>query len=184
MQAYIKFFKELNSNKRRYGNNEKAMVFETESAILQQQLPSKIKDLRSFTVDITIGDKKVAKAMLNLGASINLMPYLIYAQLGLGELEPITMSLQLADRSIKYPRGIMKDLLIQVRKLIIPADFVILDMKNIPTRDKEQAILLGRPFKVTIKIVIDVHNGKLNMTVLGEIVEFKVFDPLSLSPST
>eukprot|EP00257_Ricinus_communis_P015625 XP_015573583.1 uncharacterized protein LOC107261125 [Ricinus communis] len=112
MPAYAKFFKELNSNKRRYGNNEKVMVSETASAVLQQQLPPKMKDPGSFTVDITMGDKKVAKAMLDLGASINLMPYSTYAQLGLEELKSTTMSLQLADRSIKYPRGIVEDLLI------------------------------------------------------------------------
>ncbi|XP_048227309.1 uncharacterized protein LOC125368583 [Ricinus communis] len=137
MPAYAKFFKELNSNKRRYGNNEKVMVSETASAVLQQQLPPKMKDPESFTVDITMGDKKVAKAMLDLGASINLIPYSTYAQLGLGELKPTTMSLQLADTSIKYPRGIVEDLLIQVGKLIIPVDFMVLDMEGTSTRDKE-----------------------------------------------
>ncbi|XP_048235993.1 uncharacterized protein LOC125371330 [Ricinus communis] len=122
--------------------------------------------------------------MLDLRASINLIPYSIYAQLGLGELKPTTMSLQLADRSIKYPRGIIDDLLIQVGKLIIPCNFVVLDMKNTLRRDKKQTILFGRPFIATTKIVINEHNGKLTMTVLGETVEFKVFDSLILSPST
>eukprot|EP00257_Ricinus_communis_P021422 XP_015580911.1 uncharacterized protein LOC107262056 [Ricinus communis] len=153
-----KFLKELNSNKRRYVNNEKVMVFETTS-VLQQQLPPKMKVLRSFIIDITMGDKKVAKAILDLGAN-NLLPYSIYAQLGLRELKPTTMSLQLADRSIKHARGIVEDLLIQVGKLIIPTDFMVLDMENTPARDKEQTILLGRPFVATTKIVIDVHNRK------------------------
>ncbi|XP_048229052.1 uncharacterized protein LOC125369823 [Ricinus communis] len=117
MPAYAKFFKELNSNKRRYGNNKKVMVSKTASAVLQQQLPP--------------------KAMLDLGASINLIPYSTRAQLGLGELKPTTMSLQLAGRSIKYPRGIVEDVLIQVGKMIIPADFVVLDMECTSTRDKE-----------------------------------------------
>eukprot|EP00257_Ricinus_communis_P027212 XP_025014626.1 uncharacterized protein LOC112536208 [Ricinus communis] len=184
MPAYAKFFKELNSNKRRYGNNEKVLVSETTSAVLQQQLPPKMKDPGSFTVDITMRDKKVAKAMLDLGASINLMPYSTYAQLGLGQLKPTTMSLQLTDRSIKYPRAIVEDLLIQAGKLIIPADFVVLDMEGTSARDNEQTILLGRPFMATTKTVIDMHNGKLIMTVLGETVEFKVFDSLTISPST
>ncbi|XP_015573039.1 uncharacterized protein LOC107261040 [Ricinus communis] len=126
----------------------------------------------------------VVKAMLDLGASTNLMPYSIYAQLGLGELKPTTMSLQLVDRSIEYPRGIVEDLLIQVGKLIILVDFVVLDMEGASARDKEQTIFLGKPLMATTKIVIDVHNGKLTMTVLGETVEFKVFDSLNISPST
>ncbi|XP_048235677.1 uncharacterized protein LOC125371188 [Ricinus communis] len=65
MSAYAKLFKKLNSNKRRYGNDEKIMVSETASAVLQQQLPPKMKDLGSFTIAITIGDKKVVEAILN-----------------------------------------------------------------------------------------------------------------------
>lgn len=67
--------------------------------------------------------------MLDLGASINLMPYSVYLQLGLGDLKATTISLQLADRSVKYPRGIVEDILFQVDKLILPADFVVLDME-------------------------------------------------------
>ncbi|XP_048229002.1 uncharacterized protein LOC125369811 [Ricinus communis] len=179
--AYAKFFEELNTNKRRYANNKKVQVA---SVMLQHQLPLKMKDLGSFTINITIGDKKDTKIMLDLGASINLMPYSMYALLGLGELKPTTMSLQFADRSIKYPRGIVEDLLVQVGKLIIPVDFVVLDMENTPARDREQTILLGRLFMATTRTVIDMHDGKLTMTVLGEIVKFKVFDFLTLSPKS
>ncbi|CAL9001023.1 unnamed protein product, partial [Prunus brigantina] len=105
MPAYGKFFKELNTYKRKYGPNEKVMVSENVSAVLQRKLPPKLKDPGSFSIDITIGGKLVEKAMLDLGASINLMPYSVYLQLGLGELKATTISLQLADRSVKYPRG-------------------------------------------------------------------------------
>eukprot|EP00257_Ricinus_communis_P016772 XP_015575037.1 uncharacterized protein LOC107261290 [Ricinus communis] len=112
MPAYAKFFKELNSNKRRYENNEKVIVSEIASSVLQEQLSPKMKNYGSFTIDITMEDKKVAKAMLDLGASINLIPYSIYAQLDLRELKLTIISLQLANRSIKYARGIVEDLLI------------------------------------------------------------------------
>ncbi|CAL9024894.1 unnamed protein product [Prunus brigantina] len=75
MPAYGKFFKELNTYKRKYGPNEKVMVSENVSAVLQRKLPPKLKDPGSFSIDITIGGKLVEKAMLDLGASINLMPY-------------------------------------------------------------------------------------------------------------
>ncbi|XP_048231217.1 uncharacterized protein LOC125370261 [Ricinus communis] len=179
--ANVKKFEDLNTNKRRYANNKKVQVG---SIMLQHQLPLKMKDPSSFTIDITIGDKKHTKAMLDLGASINLMPYLMYEQLGLGELKPTTMSLQFADRSIKYHRGIVDDLLVQVGKLIIPVDFVVLDMENPPVRNKEQIILLGRPFMATTRTVIDMHDGKLTMTVLGETMKFKVFDSLTFSPKS
>ncbi|CAL9004973.1 unnamed protein product [Prunus brigantina] len=179
MPAYGKFFKELNTYKRKYGPNEKVMVSENVSAVLQRKLPPKLKDPGSFSIDITIGGKLVEKAMLDLGASINLMPYSVYLQLGLGELKATTISLQLADRSVKYPRGIVEDILVQVDKLILPADFVVFDMEEAPIHDRELPILLGRPFMATAKTIIDVQNGLLTMTVLGETVQFKVFESLS-----
>ncbi|KAI5335268.1 hypothetical protein L3X38_025401 [Prunus dulcis] len=179
MPAYRKFFKELNTYKRKYGPNEKVVVSENVSAVLQRKLPPKLKDPGSFSINLTIGDKLVEKAMLDLGASINLMPYSVYLQLGLGGLKATTISLQLADRSVKYPRGIVEDILVQVDKLILPADFVVLDMEEAPLHDRELPILLGRPFMATAKTIIDVQNGLLTMTVLGETVQFKVFESLS-----
>lgn len=98
--VYIKFLKELNTRKRRYKPHEKVLVSETVSAVLPRKMSPKLKDLESFNINITVGDSKEEKVMLNLGASINLMPYSLYIQLGLGELKPTTMSLQLADHSI------------------------------------------------------------------------------------
>ncbi|CAL9018971.1 unnamed protein product, partial [Prunus brigantina] len=159
------------------------MVSENVSVVLQRKLPPKLKDPGSFSINMTIGDKLVEKAMLDLGASINLMPYSVYLQLGLGGLKATTISLQLADRSVKYPRGIVEDILIQVDKLILPADFVVLDMEEAPIHDRELPILLGRPFMATAKTIIDVQNGLLTMTVVvflpRETVQFKVFESLS-----
>ncbi|KAK0592079.1 hypothetical protein LWI29_012916 [Acer saccharum] len=117
--------------------------------------------------------------MLDLGASINLMPYSIYKQLGLNELKPTTMSLLLADGSVRYPRGHVEDVLVQVGKLIIPADFVVLDMEDVSKETNMRPVLLGRPFMATAKTFIDVQNGKLSMTVLDETVEFKLFEASS-----
>ncbi|KAB2620199.1 hypothetical protein D8674_039615 [Pyrus ussuriensis x Pyrus communis] len=168
MPAYGKFFKELNSYKRKYGPHEKVVVSENVSAVLQRKLPPKLKDPGSFSINITIGDKKVEKAMLDLGASINLMPYSVYLQLGLGDLKATTISLQLADRSVKYPRGIVEDILVQVDKLILPADFVVLDMEEAPIHDRELPILLGRPFMATAKTIIDAQSNEPLQTVLSQ----------------
>jgi hypothetical protein len=65
--------------------------------------------------------------VLDLGASINLLPYLVYLQLGLGKLKPTSMTLQLANRSVKIPRGIIEDVLIKVDKFYFPVDFIVLD---------------------------------------------------------
>ena len=68
------------------------------------------------------------KALLDLGASVNLLPYSVYKQLGLGELKPTSITLSLADRSVKIPRGMIEDVLVQVDKFYYLVDFVVLDM--------------------------------------------------------
>ena len=101
------------------------------------------------------------RALANLGASINLMSYLLFKQLELGEPKPTHMSLQLADRSIKYPRGIIEDVLVKVENFIFPVDFVIMDMDA----DIEVPLILGRPFLATARAVIDVADGRLVLRV-------------------
>ena len=89
----------------------------------------KYKDPGCLTISVQIGDKYVEKSLLNLGASVNLLPYSIYKQLGLGELKTTTMTLSLADWSIKVPKGIVEDVLVQVDKFYYPIDFVVLDIE-------------------------------------------------------
>ena len=127
MPAYRKFFKELNKEKYRYRPRNQERLDENASAVIQKRLPPKLKDPGSFIIGVTIGGEGQVRAMLDLGASINLMPFTIYKKLGLNELRPTKMSLILADQSARQPRGIVEDVLIQVDKLIIPADFVVFD---------------------------------------------------------
>ena len=68
--------------------------------------------------------------MLDLGASINVMPYSIYNSLNLGPMEETGIIIQLADRSNAYPKGVMEDVLVQVNELVFPADFYILEMDD------------------------------------------------------
>ncbi|XP_022897634.1 uncharacterized protein LOC111411325 [Olea europaea var. sylvestris] len=145
MPSYAKFMKDILSNKRKLEEHETVMLTEECSAILQNKLPPKIKDPRSFTILCAIGDLNFTKALCDLGASINLMPLSIFEKLGMGEAKATTVSLQLADRSIKYPRGVVEDVLVRVDKFIFPTDFIILDMEA----DNDIPIILGRPFLAT-----------------------------------
>ena len=92
--------------KRKTNVPKKAFFTEQVSSIIQNKYPVKCKDPRSRKISRKIGDHLIKRALLDLGASVNLMPYSVYLQLGLGELKPTTMTLQLADRSMKIPRGI------------------------------------------------------------------------------
>ena len=91
----------------------------------------------------------------------------------MGKLKLTLMTLQLADRSIKHPKGIMENLLVQVDKFKVSMDFVVLEMKGDPLKHKKHMILLGRPFMATTKTVIDVQSDKLTMIVLGETIKLK-----------
>ena len=121
-------------------------------------------------VNISIRGEETARAMLDLRASIKIMPYSVYRRLGLGKLKLPSMTLQLTDGSLKHPKGIVEDLMVQVDKCEVPMDFIMLEMKKAPLKNKEHMILLGRPFMATTRTVIDVQSGKLTMTVLGETV--------------
>ncbi|XP_034679906.1 uncharacterized protein LOC117909969 [Vitis riparia] len=155
MPKYAKFLKEVLSNKRKLMDNEKVMLTEECSAILQRKLPPKLKDPGSFTIPCTIGDFDFDKVLCDLGASVNLIPLFIFRKLELGEVKPTTVCLQLANRSIKHLKGIIEDVLVKVDKFIFPTDFIVLDMEE----DRDVPLILRRPFLATGKTLIDVHQG-------------------------
>ncbi|XP_027333518.1 uncharacterized protein LOC113848267 [Abrus precatorius] len=171
MPKYAKFLKDLLSNKKKLEELATVTLNEECSAILQNKMPEKLKDPGSFNLPCLIGRLIVDRALADLGASINLMPYSVFKKLGLGEPRPTRMSIQLADRSIKYPRGIIEDVLVKVDKFIFPVDFVILDMDE----DTNVPLILGRPFLATTGAIIDVRDGKLILR------EFLISNPLERS---
>ncbi|XP_073153660.1 uncharacterized protein [Henckelia pumila] len=156
------------SKKRRLHENEVVNLTEEFSAVLQKKMPQKLKDSRSFAIPCSIGGSHINTALCDLGASINLMSFFVYRALDLGEMKPTSITLQLADRSIKYPQGVVEDVLIKVDKFIFPADFVILDME-------EEHATLGRPFLATADAKIEVNKGELSMGLEGERVIFNIF---------
>ncbi|GKB20295.1 reverse transcriptase domain-containing protein, partial [Tanacetum coccineum] len=131
---------------------------------------AKEKDPGSFTIPCDIGHLHINNALADLGATISLMPYTMYEKLGLGEPKPTRMGLDLADRSIKYLRGIVENVLIKIDKFILPIDFVILDMRE----DSKIPIILGRPFLATAQAMIDVFNKKVTLRVGNEEVIFNI----------
>ncbi|XP_070005679.1 uncharacterized protein [Nicotiana sylvestris] len=126
------------------------------STIVHSMAP-KLEDPGAFTIPCTIGSADFAKALCDLGASINLMLYSVFKTLGIGKLRPTSMRLQMADRTMKRPLGIINDVLVQVDKFILPADFVILDYEV----DYEVPIILVRPFLAIGKALVDVEAGEL-----------------------
>ncbi|XP_016737797.1 uncharacterized protein [Gossypium hirsutum] len=99
MPNYVKFMRDILLKKCRLGEFETLALIEGCITMLMNKLPPKLKDLGSFTIPCSIGNNYVGKALCDLGASINLMPMSIFRKLGIGKVRPITVTLQLVDRS-------------------------------------------------------------------------------------
>ncbi|XP_035840285.1 uncharacterized protein LOC118487500 [Helianthus annuus] len=171
MPKYAKFLKDLLKHKERIGELSNIPLTGGCSVVVLNKLPEKLTDPGTFTIPCFFGGAVTpAHALADLGASINLMPFSLYERLGLGELTPTRMSLSLADRSVKYPRGIVENLLVKVDRFVFPVDFVMLDMEA----DERVPIILGRPFLRTAKAIIDVFAGKISLRAGDRIVTFEI----------
>jgi len=146
------------------------------SSILQFKLPIKHKDPGCPTISCMIGVSCIEKALLDLGASVNLLPYSVYLQLVLGELKHTSMTLQLADRSVKVPRGIIEDVLIKVDKFYFPMDFIVLDTESVQNVGIQIPVILGRPFLATANALINCRTGAMKISFGNMTVELNIFD--------
>ena len=153
MPLYAKFLKDILSKKRKIVGEGIVNLTATCSALMKKELPEKMKDPGSFTIPCMIEGVEIQKALYDSGASINLMPLSVAKQLSLGELIPTTITLQMADRSMVKPEGVLEDVLVTVGKFVFPVDFIILDMEE----DSQVPLLLGRPFLATGAALIDMQ---------------------------
>ena len=170
MPLYAKFLKEVLIKKRKIAEEGIVNLTATCSAISQQKLPAKMKDPGSFTIPCSIGKYEFKKALCDSGASINLMPLSVVQRLSLGELTPTTVTLQMANRSMAQPDGILDDVLVKVGKFVFLVDFVVLKMEE----DTQVPLLLGRPFLATGAALIDVQKGELTLRVGDEAMQFNI----------
>ncbi|XP_038904429.1 uncharacterized protein LOC120090793 [Benincasa hispida] len=162
MPTYVKFFKDILTKKRRVSEKEVIALTQECNALVSNSLLKKQKDTGSFTVPCSIGGLDVGHALCDLEANINLMPLSIFKKLGIGEAQPTSVTLQFTDRTIKYPKGKIEDVLVKVDNFIFSADVL------------EVPIILGRPFLATEKVLIDVHKGELTMHVDNEEVNIEL----------
>ena len=170
MPNYAKFLKEILSKKRKIAEEGIVNLTATCSVVIQQNLSEKMKDPGSFTIPCSIGKYEFKKALCDSGASINLMPLSVLQRLSLGELTPTAITLQMDDRSMAQPEGVLEDVLVKVGKFIFPVDFVITKMEE----DTQVPLLLGRPFLATGAALIDVQKGELILRVGEEAVHFNL----------
>ena len=171
MPNYVKFMKEIMSNKKKLEAYGTVNLSENCSTIIQSNLPEILKDPSSFTIPCIIGEHTFNKALCDLRASINLMSFSVVKKLNLGEITPTSLALQMVDRSMTLPKGIIEDVLINVGKFIFLMDFVVLDMEE----DEKVPIILGRPFLATGRALIDVESRELTIRVGDEKVHLSIY---------
>ncbi|CAM8947908.1 unnamed protein product [Rhodiola kirilowii] len=168
--SYARFLKDVITSRRTIEDVDTVSLNGECSAILQPRMPPKLEDLGSFSISCFINDIKIERAMCDLGASISLMPYSLCKKLNMGEPKPTSMILRLADRSWRFPKGVLKDVPVRVGNFYIPGDFVVLEMEE----DNEIPILLGRPFLYTAGAIFDTTKGSITMRVGHEEIEFNL----------
>ena len=112
----------------------------------------------------------MGKALCDSGASINLMPLSVVKKISFGELTPTAMTLQMENRTLDHPEGILEDVLIKVGKFTFLIDFVVIDIEE----DKQVSLLLGRPFLAIGAALINVKKGELTLRVRDEAMHFNL----------
>ncbi|GKE14641.1 hypothetical protein Tco_1422218 [Tanacetum coccineum] len=146
-----------------------------EASHINNTIPRKEKDPGSFTLPCFINNTCFDNDLVDLGASISVMPLLTYFNLGLGELAHTKLTVELADRTVKYPKGIAENILVGIGKFTFPIDFIILDMPE----DIKVPLILERPFLSTTHAKIDVYKRKITLRVGEEKIIFKSVKPAS-----
>nr|GEV47453.1 reverse transcriptase domain-containing protein [Tanacetum cinerariifolium] len=148
--------KALLSNKEKLQELANTPLNENYSAVILKKLPKKLRDPGKFLIPCGFSELK-CKALADLGACINLMPLSVWKKLGLPDLIPTRMTLELANRAFCTPDGIARDVIIPVGKFTFPADFVVVDYES----DPRIPLILGRPFLRTARALIDVHGEEM-----------------------
>ncbi|XP_050908733.1 uncharacterized protein LOC127122436 [Lathyrus oleraceus] len=160
--------KDILSNKNKFEDNETVTLTMELRAVIQNNMPPKLKDRGSISIPCLIGNFVIDKALCDLGANVSLVPLSICEKLKLGEVRPTRMSLPLADCFVKFSVSMLENIPVHIGQFYIPTDFIIMDIKE----DSNIHITLGRPFLATAEAIIDVKKGKLTFEVKEEKVEF------------
>ncbi|XP_058726087.1 uncharacterized protein LOC131597403 [Vicia villosa] len=174
----VKKNKKRNENmltkKKKYTDEETVVLDAHCSAIIQKTPPRKEADPGRVILPITIGGNYISNGLVDLGSSINLIPLSVVKRLGNIEMKHTRITLQLADKSIISPYGVVQDMLVKVEKFLFPVDFVVVDMEE----DRDVPLILGRPFMKTTRMMIDIDDGIMKVRVQDKEVIFTLFESM------
>jgi hypothetical protein len=161
--------------KRKLNVKKKTFLIEQVSAFLRNNNVLKYKDPGCPIISCFIGEYKLKRALLDLGASVNLLPYSVFQSLNLGELKPNSVTLLFANRYVKMSRGIVEDVLVQFDKFIYPMDFIVLDTQPVEACNSFP-VILGRLFLATSNALINCRNGLVKLSFGNMTLEMNIFN--------
>ncbi len=171
--SYAKFLKEICTNKRKFA--EKVQSVATVSALTSFQIPEKLQDKGTFTIPCVIGDKTIPRAFCDPGAGINMLSLKEYQSMEMGPLKLTSVTIQVAERNILHPKGVVEDVLVRVNNFIYPVDFYVVDLSpDLPSCQTD--VLLGRPFLRTAKAKIDCSEWSISLDFFGNTTKFDLSD--------
>ncbi|KAK1432034.1 hypothetical protein QVD17_08920 [Tagetes erecta] len=172
--AYAKYLKDMCTQKRHHKFPKKLDLTEPVSAVLTGALPPKLQDPGTPLISIQVGDFKMSRALLDLGASVSILPGSLYDQYDFGPLRQADTTVVLADLTLKLPRGIVRDVIVKVEEFYYPVDFLVLDYVS-ADKTKQPNVILGRPFLATAHALIDCRTGTVDMTFGNRKIRLNVF---------
>nr|GEY00070.1 reverse transcriptase domain-containing protein [Tanacetum cinerariifolium] len=158
------------TSKNKLSDMVRTLMNEHYSAVILNKLPRKLGDPGKFLIPCEFPGMDECLALADLGASINLMPFSVWEALSLPELASTCMTLELEDRSVSKPIGIIKDISVKVRVFHFPADFLVVDFEP----DPRVPLILGRCFLKTGRAMIDVHKGELTLCIRNEAITYNL----------
>ena len=164
LPSYAKFLKDFCTKKRTTNVPKKVFLAANISEILSNLMLVKYTNLSCPTISCTIRNTIIDKTLLELGASVNLLPYSVYKHLGVSEFEMYQGHLQLIERSVKIFRGEVENVLIKVGEFIFSVDFIVLKTEPFRNPQGQIPLILGRPFLATSNALINCPNGLMKFT--------------------
>jgi hypothetical protein len=159
--TYARYLKDILNQKRPIPETDRLLFVEWCSAAILDGLPDKMGDLGVPTISYLISSLKFDQALCDLGASVSIMPKVIYNKLNHDSLVPTSMHLQLVGQLIQRPIGIAEDILVKIRSPFILVDFVVLEMDVCC----QILLILGMPFLSTTGAMIYVAAGIINLNI-------------------
>ena len=168
---YNKFLKDVVAAKKKEMESMMILTHECSAIIQRLDVPEKLEDPGCFTLPCALGPMVFEKCLCDLGASVSVMPLSVAKKLGFTQYKKCKLSLVLADRSVKYPVGILEDLPVKIGRYEIPTDFVVLEMGE----EAQDPLILGRPFLATVGAIVKVKEGTIDLHLgKGHVLHFDI----------